>query len=188
MVRSIIRSRFFAVLFAIALIVGAIGGSSYFASASPSHGPAIVNSVDSSAGQTAKRVTYVDAGVHTMANTTPVSSGSQCQQYGDLHKIEVRVVGTMAGTAPSLTLQPRNSIDGVNWTNQGTAVVINATTTPASSTFTFADQRGQSVYNATVAAVVTAPPVAYGECWDILQTWAGTGTVTASYKIVGVDK
>lgn len=169
-----------------ALIAAAAIGYAH-ANAEPSAGDSVVSGANA-AGAPAGRVSYVDGGVHTMPNTTPVPSDSQCNQWGDLHKIEIRLVGTMAGTNPQVSLQPRNSVDGSTWTNVGSAVVINATTTPAVSTFTFSDHTGQPVFNSTAAAIQTSVPNAYGDCWDILQTWSGTGTVTANYSIKGVDK
>jgi hypothetical protein len=169
------RQFLFAIL-AMLLIMGAIG-LTHRAEAGPGNGVAPNQSADIVSGQTAKQVNYVDAGVHTMPNTTPVSTSPKCSLYGDLHAVEIRLIGTMAGTAPQVTLQWQNSKDGGStWNAVQTPVVINATTTPAVTNLSAADvKNGLS-------------STAYGDCWNVKQTWSGSGTVTANYEIVGVDK
>lgn len=128
-------------------------------------------------GGSVQRIVYFDAGVRTMANTTPVVSNPFCGVGGfDLHRADVVLTGTMAGTNPTLTILWQNSIDGTNWTSVGTWTQINATVTPASQSQVVSD-----VYNATTA-------VAYGDCWRASYTFGGTGTVTANISIKGVAK
>lgn len=126
-------------------------------------------------GQTT-RIVYFAAGAKTMADTTPVVSDAVCGQGGSLHKAEVVLTGTMAGTAPTLAVKWQNSIDGTNWNDVGTWTTINATVTPAVQSQTVAD-----VSNATTA-------VAFGDCWRASYVFGGTGTVIANISIKGVEK
>lgn len=129
-----------------------------------------------SSGETVKKIMYFAAGVKTMANTTPVSSGPKCGMFGDLHSAEVRLVGTMGGTNPTLTVLWRNSKDGgLTWNNVGTWTTINATVTPL-------------VQSQTVADLAASTAVAFGDCWDATYTFGGTGTVTANIQIYGLEK
>lgn len=122
------------------------------------------------------RIVYFAAGVKTMANTTPVASDPVCGLFGDLHKAEVQLVGTMTGTAPTLAVKWQNSIDGgANWTDVGTWTTINATVTPATQ-------------SQTVADLVASTAVAFGDCWRATYTFGGTGTVTANISVTGIEK
>lgn len=124
-----------------------------------------------------QRVVYVPQAAYTMSDTTPVASQAQCFPGFTLHKAQVVLVGTMAGTAPTLAVKWQNSIDGgTTWTDVGTWTTINATVTPASQSQTVAD-----VYNASTA-------VSYGDCWRATYTFGGTGTVVANIGIVGYEK
>jgi hypothetical protein len=128
-------------------------------------------------GTTVKRIVYVTTGVKTMANTTPVASDPQCGNFGGLHKAEVVLNGTMAGTAPTLTIKWQNSIDGgTTWNDVGTWTAINATVTPLVQSQAVSD-----ILNAATA-------VAYGDCWRATYTFGGTGTVTADFSIKGIEK
>jgi hypothetical protein len=161
---------------AMLLMVAMFLGLTTFGSSVEAVPAASVNSANIQAGQTGERIKYVAPGVHTMANTTPVASTARCGNFGDLHEVQVVLVGTMAGTNPAVSIQWQNSIDGANWSNVGSAVVINATTTPANSKIAVAD-----ISNASTA-------VAYGDCWRTTSTWSGTGTVTANYTVNGIEK
>ncbi len=128
-------------------------------------------------GTTVKRIVYVASGVKTMANTTPVASDPQCGNFGNLHKAEVVLNGTMAGTAPTLAIKWQNSLDGgTTWNDVGTWTTINATVTPAVQSQAVSD-----ISNATTA-------VAFGDCWRAQYTFGGTGTVTADFSIKGIEK
>lgn len=127
-------------------------------------------------GESVKRIVYVEAGVKTMANTTPVASDPFCGNFGDLHRADVVLVGTMAGTAPTLAIKWQNSIDGgAHWNDVGTWTQINSTVTPAAQSQTVADLRASTA-------------VAYGDCWRATYTFGGTGTVTANFSISGIEK
>jgi hypothetical protein len=134
---------------------------------------ALIGSQDGSV----KRIVYFAQTTYTMANTTPVASDPYCGNNYTLHKAQVVLTGTMAGTNPTLAVKWQNSIDGgTTWTDVGTWTTINATVTPSSQSQTVAD-----VYNNTTA-------VAYGDCWRATYTFGGTGTVTANIGIVGFEK
>jgi hypothetical protein len=147
-------------------------------------GPEVVGNPDGanlralvSDGESVKRIVYVATGAHTMANTTPVATDPKCGMFGDLHKAEVRLTGTMTGTAPTLAIKWQNSMDGgTTWTDVGTWTTINATVTPASQSQTVADITNNST------------AVAYGDCWRVTYTFGGTGTVTANFGVTGLEK
>lgn len=127
-----------------------------------------------------KRVVYFAAGLQTPVGgtTTPVVSDTQCGQGAfSVYRLDAYLVGTMTGTAPTLTILWQNSIDGgTTWVNVGTWTTINATVTPATQSQVVSD-----ISNATTA-------VAYGDCWRVTKTYGGTGSVGANVKIVGFDK
>ncbi len=126
--------------------------------------------------ETVKKIVYVESGAKTMANTTPVASAKKCSNVGDLHEVEVHFTGTMTGTAPTLNIQWQNSIDNGNtWTNVGTITQYNATQT--------ANVAGQ-----TVADQYSTTAVAFGDCWRVTYTFGGSGTVTANFEVVGLEK
>lgn len=135
-------------------------------------------------GERIVQVNYFNTGARTMGNgtstaaaNTPVSSGAKCALYGDLHKVEIRYTGGITGTNPVLTFKWQNSLDGGNtWTDVGTFVGLNATVTPANQVQSVGDIR-----NATTA-------VAFGDCWRMTYTFAGSGTVTANFTVKGLDK
>lgn len=130
------------------------------------------------AGRTAKRVVYFNAGAQTPVGiSTPVNSDTFCDAGSTVQRIDAYLVGTMTGTAPTLTIAAYHSLDGgTTWISAGTWTVINATVTPASQTNTFGD-----VYNATT-------PTVYGDCWKVTKTYGGSGSVGANVEIVGLAK
>lgn len=130
---------------------------------------------DGESGQVT-RIRYFAAGVKTMANTTPVASDPFCSLEGDLHRADVKLTGTMAGTAPTLAVKWQNSIDGgTTWIDVGTWTTINATVTPASQ-------------SQVVSDIVGSTAVAYGDCWRATYVFGGSGTVTANISITGIEK
>lgn len=128
-------------------------------------------------GTTVKQIVYVTGGAKTMANTTPVNSSPKCGMYGDLHVAQVVLEGTLTGTNPTLAYKWQTSYDGgTTWVDVGTFTTVNVTTTPLTQRQTVGDIR-----NATTA-------VAYGDCWRFQYTFGGTGTVTANFKVTGLEK
>lgn len=148
-------------------------------------GPEVVGNPDGASfralvaeGDRVDRIVYVSSGAKTMAGAdTPVAGDPKCGIAGTLHEAEVRLTGTMTGTAPTLAIKWQNSMDGGStWTDVGTWTTINATVTPAVQNQTVAD-----IFNATTA-------VAYGDCWRVTYTFGGTGTVTANFSVNGLSK
>lgn len=125
-----------------------------------------------------KRIVYFTQTARTMAGAnTPVASDPHCGNGFSLHSAQVVLVGTMAGTNPTLAVKWQNSKDGgVTWTDVGSWTTINATVTPATQSQTVAD-----IYNASTA-------VAYGDCWRSTLTFGGTGTVVANVGVTGFEK
>jgi hypothetical protein len=149
-------------------------------------GPQIVGNPDGSTarylvadgqGGKVKRIVYVAGGVKTMAGAnTPVASDPTCGLSGDLHRADVKLTGTMAGTPPTLAIKWQNSIDGgATWNDVGTWTTINATVTPAAQ-------------SQVVSDIVGSTAVAYGDCWRAVYTFGGTGTVTANFSVTGIEK
>lgn len=147
------------------------------AAAGPVPGKFYVESGNIQDGQSVAQYAYKTPGPMTSINTTPVASKVFCGA-GNLHAVEVVLVGTITGTNSTLDIAWQNSYDGVNWTTTGSIAQINATTTPTAGK---AKQQVSDVQNATTA-------IAYGPCWRTLSTLVGTGTVVANYSINGIDK
>ena len=124
-----------------------------------------------------RRIEYFTTGTKTMSGAnTPVPSIQKCGLSGDLHRADVRLVGTMSGTAPTLAIKWQNSIDGgTTWTDVGTWTTINATVTPAAQ-------------SQVVSDIVGSTAVAYGDCWRATYTFGGSGTVTANFSVKGIEK
>lgn len=148
-------------------------------------GPEVVGNPDGATsryliqdGTSIKRIVYVTTGAKTMVGAnTPVNSDPACGNFGNLHKAQVVLNGTMAGTAPTLAIKWQNSLDGGStWSDVGTWTTINATTTPLSQNQVVSD-----ISNATTA-------VAFGDCWRAQYTFGGTGTVVADFVITGIEK
>jgi hypothetical protein len=150
-------------------------------------GPEIVGNPDGASvralyapqGGKVKRIEYFAAGVQTPVGiNTPVASDPVCGLGGyTVFRADAYLVGTMTGTAPTLAIQWQTSIDGgAHWTNIGTFTTINATVTPASQSQVVSD-----VYNSTTA-------VAQGDCFRVLKTYGGSGSVGANVAIVGIAK
>lgn len=138
-------------------------------------------------GQTVRKVVYVAAGAKTMANTTPVAGAPQCGLAGTEHRADVMWSATMTGTAPTLTIVWQNSIDGgTTWADVGTWTAYNATSNPATQTNKVSDIPGGIIIPLTTPATVV--PAIYGDCWRAVYTFGGSGTVTANFKIVGIEK
>jgi hypothetical protein len=183
--RRFIPSKMAAFYLALALLMAAAGGLRSLAGVAEA-GPEIVGDpsgaslralVAPASGADAERIVYFDDDAYTMADTTPVASDPQCGLGGyTIFETEVRLVGTMTGTNPTLTVLWQDSIDGgETWTNIGTWTQINATVTPA-------------VQNQTVSDQVGSTAVAYGDCMRAVMTFGGTGTVTANVGIKGQAK
>lgn len=177
-------NRWSLVLICATVMVGTIGLTQVVHPATA--GPEIVGNPNSpdrlivapAANTKTKRIVYFNAGVKTMAGAnTPVASNPTCG-LGDftLYRADVELVGTMAGTAPTLAIKWQHSIDGgVNWKDVGTWTTINSTVTPASQ-------------SQVVADIVGSTAVVYGDCWRATYTMGGTGTVTANISIKGIAK
>lgn len=135
------------------------------------------------------QVIYFAAGAKTNPGAnTPVASGKLCgaAASGVYHYAEVRLVGTMTGTAPTLTVKFQNSVDGGTvWSDVKTFTQINATSVPAVQTQVAADTAGSSFFNGT--SVATIPAAVYGDCWRITYTYGGTGA-GANFSVIGVEK
>lgn len=124
-----------------------------------------------------KRIVYFPVAAYTMAGAnTPVASSTFCGLGAEeVFSAQVQFTGTMAGTAPTLTILWQNSVDGgTTWTSVGTWTTINATVTPATQ-----NQTVSEVYNNTTA-------VAYGDCWRATYSEGGTGTVVANFSMYGL--
>lgn len=165
------------------LLVSLFLGLSSFGSGAQA-GPVIIGNPDGASvrllvqsNDKVQRIEYFPAGTKTMAGAnTPVNSAADCGHNGTLHMAEVRLTGTMAGTAPTLAIKWQNSIDrGVTWTDVGTWTTINATVTPASQ-------------QQKVADLAASTAQVYGDCWRAVYTFGGTGTVTANFSVSGLDK
>lgn len=177
------KTRFFGLMGTVVLALALLFvGLAQFGGAPASAEPEIVGNPEGAVtralireNETVKRIVYVAGGTKTMANTTPVTSDAFCGNFGTLHRADVVLNGGMAGTNPTLTILWQNSIDGVTWNNVGTWTQINATVTP------------QSQSQAVGEVQATAANV-YGDCWRVQYTFGGTGTVTADFKIIGVEK
>jgi hypothetical protein len=128
-------------------------------------------------GDKVSRFIYFNAGSKTMVGAnTPVSSGSKCGIAGKLHEADVTITGTLSGTAPTLAFTWQNSKDGGStWSNVGSFTTSNATVTPPTLSQTVADLEGSTA-------------VMYGDCWRMLYTFGGTGTVTANFGVKGEEK
>lgn len=134
-----------------------------------------------------RRVVYFDTGSHaTGGANTPVPSAKVCGMAGEFHYSEVRLTGTMAGTAPTLAVKWQNSKDnGTTWSDVGTWTTINATVTPATQSNTVADSKAVVLMNANTPVVT--PAVMYGDCWRATYTMTGTGAA-ANFTIIGAEK
>lgn len=134
-------------------------------------------------------IVYFSPGAKTNPGAnTPVASGAVCgaSAAGVYHYAEVRLVGTMSGTAPTLSVTLQNSIDNqLTWNTVKTFSQINATTVPAVQTQVASDTQGSSFWNGT--SVATIPAAVYGDCWRVAYTYGGTGA-GASFSVVGVEK
>jgi hypothetical protein len=179
-------------LITLGLMTGIVAGSVFYVqSQSPSDALAGVEQVgeaegsnlrallvNSNGSERVNRIIYFAAGNHlTGGANTPVASGPLCgnQVAGDIHYAEVRLSGTMAGTAPTLAIKWQNSVDGgATWSDIGTWTTINATVTPA-------------VQKQTVADIYGATAVVYGDCWRVTYTMTGTGAA-ANFEIIGLEK
>lgn len=183
-------------VFVLTLVLGAGGATAYARMAEPSHvefaGASIVGEpkgatdralfVDQS-GSSVKRVVFFAAGMQTPAvgANTPVVSSSFCGFAArTLFRADAYVVGTMAGTNPTLDIKWQHSIDGgTTWINVGTWTQLTNTsiTTPANVS---QSQVVSDVWNNTTA-------VAYGDCWRATKTYTGTGP-GANVEVAGMAK
>jgi hypothetical protein len=123
-----------------------------------------------------RRITYFKLEPHaTGGANTPVATGKVCEMAGMLHSAEVKLSGTMAGTAPTLAIKWQNSKDnGATWTDVGTWTQINATVTPASQ-------------SQVVSDIIASTAVIYGDCWRATYTMTGTGAA-AVFSVTGLEK
>lgn len=128
-------------------------------------------------GDRVRRIVYVKSGSHVSAGAnTPVASNPYCDLAGNFHYAEVQLVGTLAGTNPTLAILWQNSKDnGATWNNVGTWTTINATVTPATQ-------------SQTVADIAASTAVVYGDCWRAVYTFTGTGNPAGNFTIIGMEK
>lgn len=147
--------------------------------AAPGGGSARSAQADVQSADKFQKFVYFNAGAKTMVSGgagTAVSSGSKCGVAGLLHGSVVTITGTLSGTNPTLDFTWQNSKDGGStWTTVGAFTQVNATVTPSS-------------LSQTVADIIGSTAVAYGDCWRILYTWGGTGSVGGSFGIKGFEK
>lgn len=182
--RNRLHKRALVLLIPIMFGLSAIGANQFANQAAA--GPEIVGNPDGAtdrvlmapAGKAAERIVYFAAGAQTPVGiNTPVASDAVCKPNSTVQRIDAYLVGTMTGTAPTLTITSQHSLDGgTTWVTVGTWTVINATVTPVSQTNTFGD-----IYNATT-------PVVYGDCWRVTKTYGGSGSVGGDVEIVGIAK
>lgn len=175
----------FRILLVVAILWAALGGIYILNPSGGEAGPEIVGNpagsnvraIVSGGSDKVVRIVYFSSSTKTMAGAnTPVASSSYCRVAGTFHYAQVDLTGTMTGTNPTLTIKWQNSKDnGSTWNDVGSWTEINSTVTPASQ-------------SQTVADIAAATAVTYGDCWRALYTFAGTGTVTANFKITGMDK
>lgn len=132
--------------------------------------------VNSNGSDRVKRIIYFKMENHlTGGANTPVASGTVCDLAGTFHYAEVKLSGTLAGTAPTLAIKWQNSKDGgATWTDVGTWTTINATVTPASQ-------------NQVVSDIAASTAVVYGDCWRALYTMTGTGAA-GNFSVTGLEK
>ena len=124
-----------------------------------------------------RNVVLLDGPV-TGSDTTPVAGESVCLSGdADLYAARLTLTGTLAGTAPVLTVQLQSSDDGgTTWTQVGSSfAAINATTTPTAGKerVTFADSASGGINT----------PVAYGNCFRVQYTWGGTGDLSGDVSV-----
>lgn len=139
-------------------------------------------------GNDLKRVYFFNGTVRPSGGTTtPVVSRDFCG-FGPftVFRADAYLSGTMTGTAPTVSIKWRHSIDqGAHWTDVGTWTTINATVTPASQTNLVNDH--DAVVIPLTTPVIT-PAAIYGDCWDAVLTFGGTGAVGANLEVVMVGK
>lgn len=166
-------------LLLIAVLFGLTFGAAQFrADAGPSASGPQYRIAAIEGGSIARSIPLIEQRVHTMPNTTPVAGQTFCIDGDpDLFAARLTLTGTMAGTNPVVTNVLQSSDDGgTTWTAVGSSfAAINATVTPAAGKerVTFADSASGGINT----------PVAYGNCFRVLTTWAGTGTVTANFGV-----
>ena len=145
--------------------------------------------ITSNGSSKVSRIVYFNTGTKTNPGAnTPVVSGSACGSAvsGTYHYAEVRLVGTLAGTNPTLTIKLQNSYDnGTTWVDAKTFTAYNATSVPAVQTQVAVDHGENALWNGTTVAVT--PPVVYGDCWRVTYTYGGT-SASGSFSVIGIDK
>lgn len=122
-----------------------------------------------------KRIIYFKMEPHaTGGANTPVPSSKVCEMAGMLHFAEVKLEGTLTGSAPTLVVKWQNSKDnGVTWSDVGTWTTINATVTPAAQ-------------SQTVSDIIASTAVVFGDCWRATYTMGAGGAGT--FSIIGLEK
>lgn len=178
------------------LVVANYSGGDALAGASIQGDPAHSNTralISVNGSSKVLKIVYFNSGSKTNPGAnTPVASGSTCSgssgltTSGTYHYAEVRLVGTLAGTNPTLTIKLQNSVDGGTvWSDVKTFTQINATTVPAVQTQVASDGPGYSFWNGTTVATQAA--AVYGDCWRVTYTYGGT-SASGSFSVIGIDK
>lgn len=129
-------------------------------------------------GNVSSHKTLIEQGVQTMPNTTPVVGDWVClQEDADYFAASLTIQGTMTGTNPAVTIKIQSSDDeGLTAADIApTFAAINSTVTPSAgkARVTFKDEPGG----------VNTPPALVGDCFRYVETWSGTGTVTANLGV-----
>ena len=168
------------------VFLSAMGAITYV-SLAPAAGPAIaaIGNPDgadlralvvSNGDDRVKRIVYFKMEPHASGGAnTPVVSGTVCNMAGSLHEADVKLSGTMSGTAPTLAIKWQNSKDGGStWTDVGTWTTINATVTPASQ-------------SQVVSDIMASTAVVFGDCWRATYVMTGTGAA-ANFSVTGLEK
>lgn len=166
------------VLFAVLVLLGAVGFVQARADAGPANGETLYRAALIDGDTVVRSVPLLAQGTYTMANTTPVSGDTVCLPGDpDLFAARLTLIGTLTGSNPTLTVKLQSSDDGgKTWMDVGTSFAqINATTTPSGGVerVTFADNPTGGLNT----------PVAWGNCFRVLYTFGGTGTVTGNVGV-----
>lgn len=157
------------------VVVASLGVASLRSSdAAPKSGEVYYASANVNPDGSYQNLKLLAQGVRTMANTTPVNGETVCldKAYSQ-YAAQLTLSGTMAGTAPVLTVVLLGSYDKVNWFTVHSFAAINATVTPAGGA-------ERAAFSDVAASTAITRPM----CYRTQSTWGGSGTVTANYGAV----
>lgn len=193
------QSRTKSVVLPILLLAILLGGTALYGALQPSTeayaGASVVGEADgatsrmlvtSNGSDRVRRIVYFKLESHdTGGVNTPVASGSVCDMAGVYHSAEVKLSGTLTGSAPTLAIKWQNSKDGgTTWADVGTWTQINATVTPATQSNTVTDHGENTIVLANTP--VTTPATMYGDCWRVTYTMGAGGA--GVFSVTGLEK